>query len=151
MADELDEVVVTGTRRPTMSDQEIQDIIDQYNQGQGGVGGGGGGGGQATDPTDPPPTMEEILAAIRDFIASVSELDSVGSRDANSRFDRDPGNQTTSVLGDGTVIYQDSRTGSFWVDINGNGTVETEFWNFDGVIWYDIDNNGDPDTIVSGF
>ena len=150
MADELDEVVVTGTRRPTMSDQEIQDIIDQYNQGQAGAGGGGGGGGQATDPTDPPPTLEEILADIRDFIASVSELDSVGNRDANTRFERNEQTQTAINAGN-DVVYFDSSTQSYWFDQNGNGTFETQFWIGTDGLWYDINNDGSRDTLLSGF
>lgn len=157
---ELDEVVVTGTRTVTMTDQEIQHIINGFNQGQegtvqGGDGSAGGGGGETTDapPTlaeIAPPTLEEILAAIRNFIASVSELDSVGNRDASTRFERNEQNQTTITLGSGEVAYFDNSTGSYWFDQNGNGTFETQFWIGTDGVWYDINNDGARDTLLSG-
>ncbi len=146
---ELDDVVVTGKKVERMSLQEVQDIIDEYNQGQIPTGGGGsGGGGGAAD--DPPPTLEEILAAIRDFIATVSELDSVGNRDANTRFDRNENTQTPITLENGETVYFDGSTQSYWFDQNGNGTFETQFWIGSDGVWYDINNDGMRDTLLSG-
>jgi hypothetical protein len=142
--------VVTGTRKPTMSDEEIEGIIDQYNQGEGEGGAGEGGGGQPTVRIGPPPDLVEILSVIRDFIASVSELDSVGNRDANTRFGRNDQNQTAIMVGN-DVVYFDSSTQSYWFDQNGNGTFETQFWIGSDGLWYDINNDGSRDTLLWGF
>ena len=148
---EIDDVIVTGKRPEKMSMQEIQDIIDDYNQSQSGGGGGGGGGdGDGGYSPDPSATLAEILAAIRDFIASVSELDSVGNRDAETRFERNEQTQTPITLDNGDVVYFDNDTQSYWFDQNGNGTFETQFWIGTEGVWYDINNDGLRDTLLSG-
>lgn len=99
--------------------------------------------------TDPSVTEDpNILSTLRDFIASMWNLDAVGGRDAESRFDWDPGHVTSELWGDNEV-FRDDRTGNYWFDQNGNGTVETQFGiDNQGRIWYDLNNDGSLDTIV---
>ena len=150
---DIGEIVVTGPKKKKpMSDEEMQAIIDGYNQDQAGSGGNeGAGSGNDGQTADPAPSLAEIMDGIRAFVASLSELDSVGNRDANTRFERNETDQTTIDLGDGNVAYFDNSTGSYWFDQNGNGTVETRFWIGTDGVWYDINNDGAPDILLSGF
>lgn len=75
------------------------------------------------------------------------QLDSVGDRDAHTRYIQD--DHLNFKVGDRT-IYFDQNTESYWFDSNGNGTIETQFWiDSSGTVWYDINNDGNGDTIVN--
>jgi hypothetical protein len=145
--DTVDDVVVTGPRKETMTQDEIQQIIDSLDNG-GGSGQSGGGGGVSGG----------LLGSIFHWLtgdagnAIKSWLESLGDsatdlakRDDASTFNRSQVQAWSDSNGNQGYIASD---GSLWLDRNGNGQPETHVQWINGELWQDTDFNGTWDRRV---
>lgn len=120
--DTVDDIVVTGVRKPTMSQDEIQQIIADMDSGggQAAAGGGGGGGG----------VVGAIVGFLLDRIGGV--VDNAANDALNDKADRE------RALSD--KFSPDQVLKDVWDPTGDKG------WQMkNGSIFWDTDRNGTPD------
>ncbi len=147
--DTLDDVVVVAPRKPTMTQEEIEEIKDSIDNGGIGVGGGSGGGGGGGDPIsnfiawllgDAGNALKSLLQRHGDSATDLAR------RDEASTFDRSQVQPWSHSNGMQGYIAQD---GSIWLDRNNNGQPETHLRWIGNELWQDTNFDGTWDRHVN--